>query len=199
MRFLGTIVRLQVQVDSLKVGQAPRRRYDPAGIRAVPVLELNDGGVRGWTEDGRPIDDVHHRDHPASKNRGGENGVSVGFTGHYAAMRERFGDHLTDGIAAENILVATDSPIGEDALAGGIVIAAEDGTEAVLSDVFAAAPCVEFSRYALRFPDDARPDETVTDAVRFLSDGIRGYYAAYRGSAVRLILGGRVYAVARGK
>src|SRR5215216_4561414 len=113
MRFLGSIVRLQVQTVSLKVGTAPQRRYDPAGICAVPTLELNYGGVQGWTADNEPLTDVHHRDHPASKNRGGENGISLGFTSHYQEMRDRFDDHLIDGIAGENILVATDRHIDE--------------------------------------------------------------------------------------
>jgi hypothetical protein len=194
MRFIGTVVRLHVQEVSLKVGQAPRRRYDPTGIRTVALLELDDGGVRGYTDNGDAVADVHHRNHPASKNRDGENGVSLGFTSHYAAMRDRFGDHLVDGIAGENILVQTDHLIYESALSDGIVIITDNGQEPHLESIIPAAPCVEFSRYALRFPDDARPDESVTEALRFLNDGIRGYYAIYRGPAVRIALGNRVYA-----
>src|SRR5215216_1672990 len=122
MRFLGSIVRLQVQTVSLKVGTAPQRRYDPAGICAVPILELNDGGVQGWTADNEPLTDVHHRDHPASKNRGGENGISLGFTGHYREMRQRFGQHLRDGIAGENILIEVDRQFQVEDLASGVVV-----------------------------------------------------------------------------
>jgi hypothetical protein len=199
MRLVGSIVRLQVQEVSLKVDGVRWRRYDPSGLRAVPALEVNDGGVRGWTAGGEPIADVHHRDHPAAKNRGGENGISVGFTGHYRAMRERFGDHLSDGIAGENILIATESLLTETDLAGGLVIATAAGPEIHLDDIFPAAPCVEFSRYALRYPDDARPDETVADALRFLNEGMRGYYARYRGPATRIAAGDRVYVAGRGQ
>jgi hypothetical protein len=193
MRFIGSIVRLQVQTVSLKVGQAPQRRYDPAGIRAVPTLELNDGGVQGWTETNEPLADVHHRDHPASKNRGGENGISLGFTSHYDEMRYQFDQHLIDGIAGENILVATDRHIDATDLVGDVVIATADGRHLHLTNVFPAAPCVEFSRYALRFPDDARPDETVTAAIRFLNDDMRGYYCAYAGAPERISLGDAVF------
>lgn len=47
--------------------------------------------------------------------------------------------------------------------------------------------------YALRFPASERPDETVTEAVRFLNDGMRGYYASYRGPAARIALGDRLF------
>jgi hypothetical protein len=85
--------------------------------------------------------------------------------------------------------------LNEHDLMPGIVILTGDGRQIRLGDVFAAAPCVEFSRYALRFPDDARPDETVADALRFLNDGLRGFYASLRGPAVRVALGDRVFVV----
>lgn len=194
VRMLGEIVRLQVQTTSLKVGQAPRRRYDPAGIVAVPELVVDTGGVSGITADGGRLSDVHHADHPITKSRG-NNGVSVLFTAHYDAMRERFGGHLADGIAGETILVAHDELLGEDDVVGGFrIVTALDAT-IDLGRVIVADPCVEFGRYALRFPDDLRPDRTVTDAVAFLSDGMRGYYAGYDGPPATVHLGDRVYAV----
>jgi hypothetical protein len=190
---IGEIVRLQVQAASLKVGQAPRRRYDPSPLRVVPALTLDHGGVWGWTEAGEAVPDVHHRDHPASKQRDGLNGVSIGFTGHYAAMRARFGGHLADGIAGENILVESNRVLGEDDLGGELVVVTGEGERVHLGAVLVAAPCVEFARYALRFPEDARPDPTVTEALRFLDDGMRGYYASYRGPEVRIRVGDRVF------
>src|SRR4051812_414160 len=108
MRPLGEIVKLQTQVESLKVGGAPLRRYDPSALRQVAALSLSQDGVQGWTEDGQPVSDVHNLTHPVSKNRGGSNGISICFSSHYAAMRTRFGEHVVDGIAGENILVALD-------------------------------------------------------------------------------------------
>ena len=189
---VGEIVRLQVQAASLKVGQAPRRRYDPAAIRAVAALRLDAGGATGLTDRGDEIEDVHHAAHPTSKHRG-PNGLSIHFTGHYAAMRERFGPHLTDGVAGENVLVARDGLLTADDLAFGLIVETEAGRRLALGRLIVAAPCVEFARYALPFPDGERPDLTVTEAVRFLSDGMRGFYAAYEGDPIVIRVGDKVY------
>ena len=191
VRVIGTIVRLQVQESSLKVGSRPRR-YDPAPIRSVPALRVSSAGVDGLTKNGETIVDVHHSEHPASKNRGGENGISLGFTGHYREMRQRFGHHLADGIAGENILIAADRQFQEE-LAGGVVVEGTCGRRLELRPVIVAAPCVEFSRYALKFPDGTRPDATVTEALRFLDAGMRGFYATYEGEPAVVELGARVF------
>ncbi len=181
MELLGEIVRLQAQRASLKAGQAPRRYYDPSPITTVLALTLDDGGVTGHDAAGRPVPDVHHRDHPASRHRG-ENGVSIGFTAHYDAMRARFGDHLTDGVAGENILVRNEGLIGADSLGAGVVIVTADGRELRLGAAEVAEPCVEFSRHALRYARDARSDAAVTAALTFLRHGMRGYYLTYTGA-----------------
>ncbi len=121
MERIGTIVRLQIQTASLKVGETPRR-YDPAALRSLGAATVTSEGVLGRHGDGSIVLDVHHERHRLSKNRGGANGVSLGFTAHYRAMRDRFGDHLADGIAGENILVETDRRFREDDLIGSIVI-----------------------------------------------------------------------------
>ncbi|MFL5448360.1 MAG: hypothetical protein ACJ8AX_07420 [Gemmatimonadales bacterium] len=192
MRLIGTIVRLQVQESSLKVGDKPRR-YDPAPIRSVPAMRVSPAGVVGLAENGESILDVHHHDHPASKNRGGENGISLGFTGHYREMRQRFGQHLTDGIAGENILIESDRQFVVEELAAGVVVEGNGGRQLELRPVIVAAPCVEFSRYALKFPDGTRPDVTVTEALRFLDAGMRGFYATYEGEPAVVEIGARVF------
>ncbi len=197
MRLLGEIVKLQVQVESLKVGETNRRRYDPAGLREVAALVLSGDGVEGVTSGGTTLDDVHNLTHPATKSRRGSNGISIGFTSHYRAMRERFGEHVVDGIAGENILVRVDDPdalFTEGELARGVVIQTVGGETVRLADVIVAAPCVEFSRFALQFPDDARPDRTVTAAVQFLDAGMRGFYSRYQGTTARIAIGDRLYA-----
>jgi len=192
VRLIGTIVRLQVQESSLKVGDKPRR-YDPAPIRSVPAMRVSPAGVVGLAENGESSLDVHHHDHPASKNRGGENGISLGFTGHYREMRQRFGQHLTDGIAGENILIESDRQFVVEELAAGVVVEGNGGRQLELRPVIVAAPCVEFSRYALRFPDDARPNVTVTEALRFLDAGMRGFYATYAGEPTVVKVGAQVF------
>jgi hypothetical protein len=192
VRLIGTIVRLQVQESSLKVGHKPRR-YDPAPIRSVPAISLSAAGVVGLAENGETIVDVHHRDHPTSKNRGGENGISLGFTGHYRAMRQRFGQHLADGIAGENILIEADRQYRVEELAAGVVVEGTARRRLELRLIIVAAPCIEFSRHALNFPDGARPDATVTEALRFLNAGMRGFYASYEGDPAVVEIGARVF------
>ena len=107
------IVRLQVQRVPMKTGRAPLRRYEPAAI--VPVSSINAGprGVQGVTAEGQTILDVHHRDHPHSRDRRGKAGILFMGTGDYDALRERYGDHLVNGIAGETMLLAA-----PDGLAG---------------------------------------------------------------------------------
>ena len=192
MRFIGTIVRLQIQESSLKVGAKPRR-YDPAPILAVPAIAISPSGVVGLLGHGETIIDVHHQNHPASKNRGGENGVSLGFTTHYLAMRRRFGQHLLDGLAGENILIEVDRRFEEADLAGGVAVEGRDGSLLELRSVIVAAPCVEFACYALNFPERARPDATVKEALRYLDAGMRGFYATYAGEPAVVEVGARVF------
>jgi hypothetical protein len=189
---VGTIVRLQVQTASLKVEGKPRR-YDPAPLRVVPALRVTSGGVTGLADDGTTVADVHHADHPRSKNRQGTNGISLGFTAHYTAMRARFGDHLVDGIAGENILIEVSRRFEEDDLARGLVIEDGDGARLVLRPISVAAPCVEFARFAVRIPADVRSDTSVTEALRFLDGGMRGFYAVATGEPAQVRPGARVF------
>src|SRR5437867_10710652 len=100
MDLIGTIVRLQIQRSSLKLGERPRRWFDPSPLLEVPALEVSPDGVVGLLHDGTRIVDVHNREHPQSKHGSG-NGISVGFTSHYAQMRARLGERLVNGIAGE--------------------------------------------------------------------------------------------------
>lgn len=192
MQLLGTIVRLQIQESSLKVGENPRR-YDPSPLRAVSALEISPAGVMAFGGDGTPLIDVHNQLHPASKNVRGVNGVSFGFTTHYARMQQRFGSHLCDGIAGENILIESDREHGEDEFACGLIIQGGEGRQPVLSNIIVAAPCVEFTRFALRFPEDARPDRSVTEGLQFLHNGVRGFYTTFAGPPQTIHLGDRVF------
>jgi hypothetical protein len=171
---IGQVVRLQVQSGSLKVGERPHRRYDPAPIRPVGRLTVDESGVTGWDRAGNRLEDVHHRDHADSKYRG-TNPLSIGFTAHYAAMRERFGDHLADGVAGENVLV--DGPAELLDGADGFLIESPDGRRLRLSAVLVARPCVEFSRFALgRGSDEDAEGPLVRRTLQFLDRGMRGYY-----------------------
>src|SRR6266571_3612450 len=108
MRDLGRIVRLQIQRASLKTGEKPTRVYDPTPLLAVDRLAVGPDGALGEGSDGSWLVDVHHRAHPRTKNADGAHGVSLGFTSHYALMRDRFGERITLGCAGENIIVETE-------------------------------------------------------------------------------------------
>ena len=178
MRELGRIIRLQVQRNSIKSSGTPFERYTPEpNLVSVPTLRLDADGVAGLAADGEVVPDVHNATHPQTKFRG-DNGLSIGFTGHYAAMRSRFGDHLVDGIAGENIVVAYDEIISLDEITSGIVIVG-NGKEVRIGPWDVAHPCAPFSRFCLRFPADAKPDRRVTEALQFLENGTRGFTAVY--------------------
>jgi hypothetical protein len=197
---LGEIVRLQIQRSSLKLasdaGAAHPQRYEPAPLLEVPALVLTPGGAIGLFETGAQVLDVHHTDHPASKNSQRMNDLSIGFTAHYAAMRTRFGNQLRNGIAGENLLVQSERDVELDELTAGVVIAASDGTLVKLERIGVAEPCVPFTRFAMRLGPTDPSSPQVTEALQFLRAGRRGFYASYTGPGVTVRPGDRVFALA---
>ncbi len=185
---IGRIVRLQVQRVSLKVGERRRERYSPAGIVAVPTLLIGPEGVEGRDAAGTRIADVHHARHPQTAYRG-ENPLSLALTGTYAAMRERFGPHLLDGIAGENILVASDGPLPHDR---PLAFVTATGETIALHDVIAATPCAPFSTFAL--DAEAPAPQDLKAALQWLDGGGRGWYMRVE-SAASLSPGDRLVAL----
>ena len=174
MRDVGRIARLQIQRSSLKTGEKPTRVYDPTPLVAVDRLALGPDGALGEGADGSWLVDVHHRAHPRTKNEDGAHGVSLGFTSHYALMRDRFGERITLGCAGENIIVETDRRIVLEDLERGVVLLAPDGQELTRLKVLQAAePCRPFSGWALGGVVEAR---VLKETLQFLEGGTRGYY-----------------------
>ena len=174
MHDLGRVVRLQIQRSSLKTGEKPRRVYDPSPLLLVERLAVSSDGALGETAGGSWIVDVHHRAHPRTKNSDGAHGISLGFTSHYAAMRERFGSRIEPGCAGENILVTTDRQVTLDALRAGVAICAADGTEvARLTVLDVAHPCRPFTGWAL---GGVVESQVLKDHLQFLDGGTRGFY-----------------------
>jgi hypothetical protein len=176
MREIGLIKHVQLQRSSLKQGQRPQRYYDPAPLLVVERLLLAPSGVSAVSADGEPIVDVHHASHPETKNRLGANGISIGFTSHYRAMRDRYGAHLTDGCAGENILVESDHVWTIDQLGAALVIQCAGGQMVTLADLMIAAPCLEFSCFAHPCAEPLTSDQLRT-TLQFLDGGMRGFYA----------------------
>src|SRR3989449_3797949 len=77
--------------------------YDPTPCLAVARLAVGPDGVLGEGPEGSWLVDVHHRTHPNTKNEDGAHGVSIGFTTHYALMRERARDRPTPAIGRGHV------------------------------------------------------------------------------------------------
>lgn len=190
MREIGSVVRLQIQRSALKTGQKPDRTYSPAPLLAVDRLWVTPGGVLGAGPDGGWLVDVHHRDHPASRNEDGGHGISVGFTSHYDRMRERFGDRITPGCAGENLIAEADGVVSFDELRHGVVILGSDGAERVRLGVLEVArPCRPFAGWALGRRVEP---EALKDSLLFLEGGMRGYYCLAEGVG-EVTLGDRLF------
>src|SRR5216683_2368218 len=174
---IGRIKAIQGQRSGLKVGRRLQTYYDPSPLLVVDSLLLSAKGCVGVAADGSQVMDIHHVDHPMSRNSQGVNGVAVGFTSHYAAMRTRFGQHMIDGCAGENILVDTERPFTLTDLEKGLAIQNPDTGQIVyLAQLKVAAPCVEFSLYAANFGMPL-PAHELQEALQFLHKGRRGFYA----------------------
>lgn len=171
---IGRIALTQVAPSSLKSGVFPEETYSPAPLVPVEALLLSPRGAVGVAADGRWLLDTHHADHPQTRRWGKDNGISLGFTSHYAAMRERFGPHLRDGCAGENLVIASDVPWRRDELAGRLFVRQRDGALALLAVPLVATPCAPFARFATG--DAALGGSAMREALRFLNHGRRGFY-----------------------
>lgn len=176
------IVRLQVQRGPVKAGRAPLRNYGPEAIVAVDRLLAGPRGVVGVAADGEEILDVHHQDHPHSRDRRGNAGVLFMGSGDYVALRARYGEHVVDGIAGETVLLDAPAGLARAGLPPVVTIATADGP-LELHEVRAADPCVEFSRFCLRQEPSPVVDADVRQALVDLDHGARGYRSVAAGTA----------------
>jgi len=109
---------------------------------------------------------------------GGANGVSVGFTGHYATLRDRFGAHVVDGCAAENILITSSGVVSLDQPHLWIVIEqAATRRHYMLGQAAVAEPCMPFARWLAGQDTTPTPDQIRT-TLQQLRHGMRGFYLA---------------------
>lgn len=174
MQPIGKIKHVQIQREPLKRGERPDRYYDPSPLLTTDSLRLTAQGIYGEMSDGGSLIDVHHVQHPRSRNRGNANGISFSFTVHYDRMRATFGDHVTYGCAGENILIEAEDDFDFEQIGSRIGIKTTDGTIIRLGDIMVAAPCAEFSRWIAKSDITG---EKMREVLEFLSDGTRGYYA----------------------
>lgn len=184
--FIGEIVRLQVQRVPIKVKGAG---YLPEEILPVERAAVDAWGMLGWHE-GAWIVDAHNKAHP-SRRGGGRRPLSIGFTGHYAAMAERFGEAPV-GIAGENIIV--DGPaLWLSDLGEGLFVETSDG-HLLLERPRVAAPCAEFTSYLLGL-EEVAPMAEIKDALADLHDGRRGFIVAadHAAQSIEVRIGDKVF------
>jgi len=184
---IGEIVRLQIQRVPIKV---KGKGYDPSGIAEVSKASVDAWGMVGWVDSVWAVD-AHHKAHPESRGRG-RRPLSVGFTGHYDLMAERF-DTAPLGIAGENIIVEGPALSLED-LGEGLIVVASDGTELRLVRPRVAAPCLEFTSFMLGL-DHVAPLDEIEAPLNHLHDGRRGFIVAadHASTPVEVAVGDQVY------
>ena len=184
---LGTITNLCIANLTSKTGRPAPDGYDPSVVLEVEALRITNRGPLGLRS-GAWLPDIHHRDHPDSRNRD-DNDISLNFASHYRKMAERFGARITPGCAGENIVISSERVIAAGEIEGGIVIHAQSGP-CRLESLIPAPPCAPFSAWALG-QTAPEPGETKA-ALQFLQHGTRGFYVKYAGDEIVIRVGDRV-------
>jgi MOSC domain-containing protein YiiM len=180
-RDLGTVKMVQLQPSGLIIDTPSGYFYDPSRRVEVDHLLITSKGIEATTPAGEHVLDIHHLDHP-DKEYDDDDLVCIGFTSHYQAMRTRFGDHMVDGIAGENIIIEYPDEIWLDDLGDQIGIEnQETGQLLILDQVQVAAPCEEFSHFAAQSQHEKLPVVELKGILQFLNNGHRGFLLVLRG------------------
>lgn len=175
MREIGWVKLTQLQPSGLIIKTPSGYYYDPARRVIVDRLQITPLGIEAITPEGEHVLDIHHIAHP-EKAYDNNDLVCIGFASHYAAMRERFGDHMVDGIAGENIIIDHEEEVWSEDLGQQIAIEnADTGTMALMDVVCFAAPCDEFSHFAAQSQHERLPMDKLKATLQFLGNGRRGF------------------------
>jgi hypothetical protein len=177
---LGKVTLVQLQPSGLIIETPSGSFYDVSRRLVVDQLAITSLGIEAYTPDGQRVLDIHHISHP-DKAYDNNDLVCIGFSSHYAAMRDRFGEHMVDGVAGENIIIECDEEIWPADLGRGIAIEnQETGQLAILDLVSFAAPCDEFSHFVNGSQQERLPAGVLKDSLQFLGNGRRGYLLLLR-------------------
>lgn len=175
MRELGSVKLVLVQPSGLIIKTPSGYFYDAARRVEVERIQITSRGIEAITSEGEHVLDIHHINHP-DKAYDNDDLVCIGFTSHYEAMRDRFGEHMVDGIAGENIIIEYDQEVWMDNLGQKIAIeSAETGHRIFLDLVSFAAPCEEFSYFAANSQHERLPAAELKATLQFLNNGRRGF------------------------
>jgi len=194
---LGTVKLVQLQPIGLIIETPSGYFYDASRRVEADSLLITSKGIEATTPDGEHVLDIHHLDHP-DKAYDDDDLVCVGFTSHYEAMRSRFGEHMVDGIAGENIIIDYAKEVWVDDIGGQMGIESkETGQMMLLNLVCFAAPCDEFSHFAANSQDRRLPASELKATLQFLNNGRRGFLLVLRDGQEPAIVqpGDKVFAV----
>ena len=199
-RELGIVKLVQVQPSGLIIETPSGSFYDASRRVEVESLCITVRGIEAITPKGEHVLDIHHIDHP-DKAYDNNDLVCIGFTSHYEGMRARFGDHMVDGIAGENIIIEYEQEVWPEDLHQQIAFEnTNTGRRALLDVVSFAAPCEEFSHFAANSQYERLPAEKLKATLQFLGNGRRGYLLVLSGNQepVTVRSGDRVFVVGLG-
>ena len=177
---LGKVKLVQLQPSGLIIETPSGYFYDASRRVEVDRLLITSKGIEAINPDGEHALDIHHLDHP-DKAYDDDDLVCIGFTSHYEAMRARFGGHMVDGIAGENIIIEYDKEVWSEDLGQQICIENIDTGQITLLDMVSyAAPCDEFSHFAAKSQDERIPTQELKRILQFLNYGRRGFLLVMR-------------------
>jgi len=196
IRELGKVKLLQIQPTGLIVDTPSGDFYDATRRVEVESLIITPLGIEAHLSDRELVLDIHHIKHPDKSYK--DDLVCIGFTSHYAAMRERFGGHMQDGTAGENIIIECEREIWLDDLGQQVVIEnAETSRRTYLNILRIATPCIEFSHFAANSQHQRLPANELKRILQFLNHGRRGFLLdlAEGQAAATVRAGDRVFAI----
>jgi len=180
MRPLGTVSLVQLQPSGLIIETPAGYFYDVSRRVEVDQLLITTKGIEATTPDGNHVLDIHHLDHP-DKAYDDDDLVSIGFTSHYQAMRERFGEHMVDGSAGENIIIEFAEEVWTDDIGKHLAIKSSvTGQITMLDFVSFAPPCDEFSHFVAQSQENRLPAKELKSILQFLNNGRRGFLLVLR-------------------
>ena len=197
LRELGRVKLVQVQPNGIIIETPSGYFYDVSRRVEVESLLITSRGIEAKTPGGEHVLDIHHLDHP-DKMYDEDDLVCIGFTSHYNSIRERYGEHIVDGSAGENIIIDCESEVWPKDLSHQIALKnQESGHIGVLDLVHFALPCEEFSRFVMGSQYEQPPAGELKETLRFLGNGRRGYLLVFNNTqeSVEVRPGDKVFVV----
>jgi hypothetical protein len=197
IRSLGKVKLVQLQPNGLIIETPSGSFYDASRRLEVDQIQIKPEGIEAISPGGEHVLDIHHINHP-DKAYDEDDLICIGFTSHYKAMRERFGDHMVDGVAGENIIIEYNQEVWLDDLGQQIAIENIATGQRTLLDVLSfAPPCEEFSQFVTKSQHKNLPAAKMKSTLQFLNNGRRGFLLVLEAGQEKATVqaGDRVFAI----